>query len=145
MSARKRLQQAEAEEREPKCRPASGDQIIKFPEINTCKYIIEIASPKFDPNGVLLHRVFFINEDKPRYVSVGFYPSQNYQTDIEFGGSRIKPVILMDQHVTTMAECLPRICVAMYDDGQFACSDGSFRLIKTGSYLIARLYIKNNT
>ena len=116
MSSRKRLQHAEAEEREPKRRPASGDQIIKALEFNTCKYLIEAVSPEFDPKRVLLRRVFFIDEDETRYVSVGCYPTQNYQPRIEFGGPRMKPIILMDQHVATLAECLSSICEAMCDN-----------------------------
>ena len=30
------------------------------------------TNPTFDPKRVLLRRMFFINEDKPKYVSVGF-------------------------------------------------------------------------
>ena len=42
------------------------------------------ANPSFDPKRVLLQRMFFINEDKTKYVSVGFYPSRDYQTLVEF-------------------------------------------------------------
>ena len=31
-----------------------------------------------DTNRVVLRRAFFLNEDKSRYVSVGFYPAHNY-------------------------------------------------------------------
>ena len=140
MATRKR-QPAEGEQHEPRRRRlASGDRTIKAPEFNTCKYLFEAVSPEFDPNRVLLRRVFFVNEDKTRYVSVGFYPTQNYQPHVEFGGPSIKPLILEDQHVTTLAECLPKICASMCDDEQFACSDGIFRLTTTGSYKKARLY-----
>ena len=101
-------------------------------------------SPEFDPKGVLLRRVFFIDEDKTRYVSVGFYPTQNYQPRVDFGGPRIKHVILADQHVATLAECLPRICEALCDDEQFACIDVIFRLTTTGTYRVARLYIEKH-
>ena len=101
-------------------------------------------NPEFDPNRVLLHRVF-INEDKTRYVSVGFCPTRNYQPFVEFGESKIEPVILTDsQHVATMAECLPRICEAMCDNRLLAWSDGPFRLNTTGSIRIARLYIEKH-
>ena len=44
--------------------------------------------------------------------------------------------------MTTMAECLPRICEAMCGDAQYTCSDGAFRLNTTGSYRVARLFIE---
>ena len=36
------------------------------------------VNPAFDPKRVLLRRMFFINEDKTKYVSVGFYPARDY-------------------------------------------------------------------
>jgi hypothetical protein len=36
----------------------------KAPEFDTCNFLIEAVSPQFDPNRVLLQRVFFINEEK---------------------------------------------------------------------------------
>jgi len=89
----------------------------KAPEFDTCNFLVEAVSPVFVPNRFLLRRVVFISEDKPRYVSFGFYPTHNYQLLVEFGGSKIKPVILTDQHVATMAEYLLRICEAMCDNG----------------------------
>jgi len=104
-----------------------------------CKFIIESISPEFDPNRVLRRRVF-INEEKTRYVSVGFYSAQNYQTLAEIGGLRIKPLIVREQHVATMAVSQLRICDAMRDNGQFGRSDGAFRLNTSGSYGTARLW-----
>ena len=34
---------------------------------------------------VLLRRVYFLNEEQIHYVSVGFYPSDNYQVLVELG------------------------------------------------------------
>ena len=111
----------------------------KAPEFDTCNFLIEAVSPEFDPNRVLLQRVFFINEEKTRYVSIGFYPARNYQPLVEFGGSKIKPVLLAEQYVATMADCLPRICQSMCDNEQYGRSDGPFRLNTKRSYRVARL------
>ena len=92
---------------------------------------------------VLLRRVFFIDENKTRYISVGFYSTQNYRPMVEFGGSKIIPVILTEQHVATMAECLPKICEAMCDDKTYGHSDGVFRLT-SGKNRIARLHMDNH-
>jgi len=43
------------------------------------------ASSAFDPQRVLLRRIFFIKSDRTKYVSVGFYPSRDYQLLVEFG------------------------------------------------------------
>ena len=145
MPARRRLQPAEAAgESETKRRAMAAEPDPKFKalEFDTCNFLVENVSPEFDPNGVLLRRVFFINEYKTRYLSVGFYPSRNYQPLFEFGGPKVKPIILTDQQVATIAECLPRICEAMCGDAQFGWSDGAFRLNTTGSYRVARLYIE---
>jgi len=116
----------------------------KAPEFDTCNFLIEAMSPEFDPNRVLLQRVFFINEDKTIYVSIEFYPARKNQPLVEFGGSKIKPVLLTQQYVATMADCLPRICKAMCDNEQYGRSDAPFRLNTTGCYRIARFYMDKN-
>ena len=68
-----------------------------------------------DPR-VLLRRVYFLNEERTRYVSVGFYPADNYQVLAEFGGPRITPITLTQQHVRTLMENLPALCDAMRRD-----------------------------
>ena len=62
---------------------------------------------------VLLRRVYFLNEEKTRYVSVGFYPSENYRVLVEFGGPRIVPIRLAEQHVSTLMDALQALCDAM--------------------------------
>jgi hypothetical protein len=76
---------------------------------------VEPINPAFDANKVLLRRVCFINNEKSKYVSVGFYPAKNYQPLVEFGGAKILPITLAEQHVKTMAENLPRLCNALCD------------------------------
>jgi hypothetical protein len=114
MSTRKHFQPVEAAvggvEWKRKTPPAS------VAEFDTCNFLIEAVCPEFDPKRVLLRRVFFVDENKTRYISVGFYPAQNYRPMVEFGWSKIKPVILTEQHVTTMAGCLPMIYEAICDD-----------------------------
>jgi len=43
------------------------------------------ASPNFDRQRVLLRRLFFINFDRTKYVSVRFYPARDYQPLLDFG------------------------------------------------------------
>ena len=69
-------------------------------------------SPALDPNRALLRRVFFLDENKTRYVLVAFYPSMDYMPMVEFGWSKIGPIRLTEQQVTAMAEHLPRLCDA---------------------------------
>jgi len=46
------------------------------------------ASPAFNPQRVLLRRLFIFNSDRTKYVSVGFYPASDYQPLVEFGAIR---------------------------------------------------------
>ena len=140
MSARRRSHQPTAAETGSDNSGGEPYPKIKAPEFDTCNFLIENVSPEFDPKRVLLRRVFFLNEDKTRYVSVGFHPSKNYQPLVEFGGPRLKSIILSDRHVAAMAECLPRICESMCGNAQYGYSDGAFRLNTTGKTKVARLY-----
>ena len=89
---------------------------------------------------VLLRRVYFLSEEKTRYVSVGFYPSENYRVLVEFGGPRIVPIRLADQHVRTLMDALPALCDAMQCGDQFTRKDGAFRIRSGRTHNWARLY-----
>jgi hypothetical protein len=96
--------------------------------------------PDFDPSRVLLRRVFFLNDEKSRYVSVGFYPTCNYQPFVEFGGTRILPLVLPTDYVNVVTEQLPGLVERMCRNEQFAwCSeDGDFKIHTTRAYRTAR-------
>ena len=38
------------------------------PEFDTCNVYVEAVGPAFDPERVLQRRVFFVDEDKTKYV-----------------------------------------------------------------------------
>jgi len=75
-------------------------------------------NPAFYPKRVLLRRLFFINEDRTKYVSVGFYHARNYLPLVEFGFLRRaggpKTLILSDEHVDSLAETLPTLREDVY-------------------------------
>jgi len=56
--------------------------------------------------------MFFINEDKTKYVCVGLYPARDYQALVEFGAIRSggsKSLIFTDEQVTALADCIPAV------------------------------------
>ena len=55
------------------------------PELDTCLDVVSTALA--NSNRGLLRRVFFIAEDKSKFVSLGFYPARGYQPLAEFGGA----------------------------------------------------------
>jgi len=74
-------------------------------------------NPAFDPKRVLLLRLFFINEEWTKYVSVGFYSACEYLPLVEFAvvrrDSGSKTLILCDEQVNAMAKGLPMLRDAM--------------------------------
>jgi len=93
--------------------------LVRPLEFNTCNFYVEAIKPLFDPKSVLLRRLFFIDVDKTKYVSVGFYPNRDNLPLVEFGSvkkNRSNFIILNDQQDNKMAECLPRICDSMCDN-----------------------------
>jgi hypothetical protein len=95
---------------------------------------------------VLLRRLFFINSDKTKYVFIGFYPTRDYQPLVEFGNIRrggSKSIILKDELIDTLADCLPKLLVSICIGGTGAavsCVSGAFRLSPPKKYGSARLY-----
>lgn len=114
---------------------------VRAPELDTCLHVVEAISPAFDPNRVLLRRLFFIADDKSKYVSVGYYPARNYQPFVELGGAKKQPLLLNDQHLRTMAEHIRALCDALCTNEYYIGKDGDFRMNTTGSYRVARVYL----
>jgi hypothetical protein len=98
-------------------------------------------NPLVLPQRVLLRHVFFLNAEKSRYVSVGFYPARFSRVLTEFGGPRISPIILMEQILTTLMEHLPKLCEAMCRGERYACKDSVFWLVYSGGTTrVVRMY-----
>ena len=125
----------------PPLAPAQPVATVRTPELEPSCTFVEIFSPAFDPNSVLLRRLCFLNDDKSKYVSVGFYPAQNYLPLVEFGGAKLLRMLLTSDHVALMAERLPALVEAMCQNEQhrFISDDGAFRINTTGSYRVARV------
>ena len=68
-------------------------------------------NPAFDPKRVPLHRLYFINEERTKYVSVDFYPASDYLPLVEFrvvrGIGGLKIVILSNEQVDATKETFP--------------------------------------
>jgi hypothetical protein len=98
--------------------------------------------PAFDPDRVLLRCIFFIDGDKTKYVSVGFYPARDYQPLVEFGAVRrggSETIVLADEHVDRLAERLPKL---MYETSSSGGGSDNFRLtLNRRDGGAARLYL----
>jgi len=100
-----------------------------------------VSTALANPNRALLRRVFFIAEDKTKFVSLGFYPARGYQPLAEFGGAKKLPLLLNAQQLQTMADNIAALCNALSPNGQFSTKDGDFKMNTTDSYRIARVYL----
>ena len=106
-------------------------------------------NPAFDPKRALLRRLFFINDERTKYVSVGFYPARDYLPLVEFGvvrrGGRPETLVLSDEHVDAMVEDIPMLRDAMCSDEKSIvgrrCESGAFRLDVTRIHRTVRLYV----
>ena len=100
-----------------------------------------VSTALANPNRALLRRVFFIAEDKTKFVSLGFYPARGYQPLAEFGGAKKLPLLLNAQQLQTMADNIAALCNALGTNEQFSKKNGDFKMNTTGSYRIARVYL----
>jgi hypothetical protein len=89
----------------------------------------------------LLRRVFFIAEDKSKFVSVWYYPARGYQPLADFGSAKKVPLLLNAQQLQTMADNIAALCNALSTNEHFSKKDGDFKMNTTGSYRIARVYL----
>ena len=116
----------------------------QLPSSDNCTYWP--SNPAFDYKSFLLRLILFINEDKTKYVSVGFYPARDYQPLVEFGAIRrggSKYLILSDEQVTTLADCLSAMRDSMCVGGNrvIKCEIGKFRLQTPQKHGSDRLFV----
>ena len=81
-----------------------------------------------DTNKVLLRRVFFLDPEKTKHISVVFYPARNYQPLVEIGSPKSTPIVLADQHVKTLPEHLPAQVDALWRGEFYNVMDGEFAI-----------------
>jgi len=81
-----------------------------LPELDTCLDFVSTALA--NPSIAMLRRVFFIAEDKSKFVSVGFHPARGYHLLAEFGGAKKLPLLLNAQQLQTMAD-IAALCNGM--------------------------------
>ena len=94
--------------------------------VDACTYLE--GQLLIDPNKIILRRVFFLETEKTKYISVGFYPARQYQPMVEIGSSKSTPVVLTDQHVKTLSEHLPAQIDALWRGDFYNVMDGEFAM-----------------
>jgi hypothetical protein len=72
-----------------------------LPNFEACSssYLVGPISNLFDAQRVLLRRLYFIDTDKTRYVSVGLYPGRGYDALVEVVAPKLRPIIFTEPHV----------------------------------------------
>ena len=121
MSARKR--------RAPTDAPTAADGAGGSSDLDTATgSYTEATSLLFDSNRVLLRRIFFLDPDKTRYVSVGYYPSRNYQPLVEIVSPKQHPILLTDHHVSSLADHLGGQVDALWRDEFYTVRDADYSM-----------------
>jgi hypothetical protein len=110
-----------------------------LPEFDTCMDIVSTALA--NPNRAMLRRVFYIAEDKSKFVSVGYFPARGYQPPTEFGGAKKLPLLLDIQQLQILTENIASLCNALSANEHFSKKDGHLKMNTTGSYRIASVYL----
>ena len=104
MSARKRRSPV----MEGESSSTSNSKRVRSPELDMYQ---DCVNHMFDPSRVLLRRVFFLDPEKTKYISVGFYPSRNYQPLVEIGSPKSIPLILTDLLWLNICQLSVKFCV----------------------------------
>ena len=100
-----------------------------------CTLPIEGINPTLDPNQALLRRVFFLNDDRSKYISVAFNPAQGYTALVEFGTAKNVPMRLTEQHFTMLTERLQGLLTALCADEYYRTGvQDNFLIVTGGSY-----------
>jgi len=115
--------------------PKKKMNLVKPPDIETCNFYVEAVSPTFDSTH-LLHR----RHDQICLLRI--LPHSRVQHFVEFGvlrNNESKFIILNEQQVETMVECVTRMCESLCNNEKAVCKNGNFRLNTTRRYRVAKL------
>jgi hypothetical protein len=95
-----------------------------------------------DPNRTLLRRVFLVNEERNKYISVAFYPQQGYAVLVELGATKFTNLSLSELQFTKVIEHVPALIEAICAD-EYYVSDVSdnFKVVIGSSYQTARFIL----
>jgi len=108
---------------------------------NICSLTIEGISSTLHSNRALIRRVFFLNEDSNKYVSVAFYPAQGYTAHVEYGTDKAALIRLTEQQFAVLTEHLPGLIGALCADDSYNTGvHDSFWITTGGSYKTAWMY-----
>jgi len=108
---------------------ATQPKLVRPPEFDTCQFYTAAVHLLFVPKRVLLRRLFFIDDDRTKYVSVGVYPAPDNRSFVELRSVNKKMstiLILDDQQFNKMADSLPKICESMCGFKQYGWKEGNF-------------------
>jgi hypothetical protein len=106
-----------------KCEGVAPLQLPPSSCFDVCSYS-GFINPPFDPQKVLLHRIFFLDSDRTKYLSVGVHPAKGYDALLKFGGCKQTLILLKEPDVQTLAIHLPVLCVEMCNDRQYSSGSG---------------------
>lgn len=80
------------------------------------------------PTPNFLRRVYFMNKQHSKYISLGFYPDLENAPHVEIGSSRQVPIVLTPYLFSILALHLPKLCQHLCNGLPYKCSELCFRL-----------------
>jgi hypothetical protein len=124
-----------------KCRTAAEDAPIR-PKRET----VALETPSYicalDPNRALLRRVFFLNEERNKYISVAFYPQQGYTVLVELEAAKSAPLKQSEYQFTNVIEHVPAQIQAICADEYYVSYIGdNFKVVTGSSYQTAKFLL----
>jgi hypothetical protein len=135
MSQRKRTQQrVQAKDASLQVGEPQSKRVLLTPSLEDCTFATEWISPAPDTKKILLRRLFFINPDNTKFVSVGFHASSAYLPLAEFGGSKITSILLSQDYLNLFASHLHDLLQAMCENKpySFISDDRAFKVLVIG-------------
>jgi hypothetical protein len=112
---------------------------VPLTHVVPCTYTEGSVDLLFEPKRVLLRRICFLNPEKTKYISVGFYPGRNYQPMVEIGSPKSTPIILTHQHVKTLSQQLAAKVDALWRGEFYNVLEGDLAMHSISSYNTAEL------
>ena len=91
------------------------------------------------PERAFLRRLYFLNKQHSKYISLGFYPNHDNLPHVEIGSSKSVSIVLTPYLFSTLAFHLPKLCEHVCKSIPYKYSEMGFQLRTTGKMVRVKL------
>jgi hypothetical protein len=85
-------------------------------------------------------RIYFLNKDRSRFISIGYYPDRKYEPYVEIGGVKCG-VTLSAYYFTSLVNHLPKLAEKLSKNQAYRCDEKTFHFVYWTENVVSRFNV----